>query len=195
MTFRTLLLVLVAAGTLAVAGCGEDDDAGTGDARAAGNGTDRAFVAEMVPHHESAVEMAQIAQDRGRSAFVKELAEDIIRTQTAEITTLRKEDAGLQGAGVEVGSLGVPQHMMGMDHDPADLKTAKAFDAEFLGMMIPHHEGALEMSKAELAKGEDPELRALARSIITGQRREIAAMRTQLGTRAPADGDHGADPE
>jgi uncharacterized protein (DUF305 family) len=44
---------------------------------------DRAFVAAMIPHHESAVEMAEIAQ-RGESEFVKRLAGDIIRTQNAE---------------------------------------------------------------------------------------------------------------
>ncbi len=184
MTMRTLMPALIAAGALFAGGCGDDAADETG---AAGNGVDRAFVAEMVPHHESAVEMAQIAVERGSSAFVKELAEDIIQTQTAEIATLRSEDEGLDTAGVEVGSLGVPEHMMGMDGDVATLKTAKPFDAAFLKLMIPHHEGAIEMANAELAKGEDRELRALAEDIKGAQRREIADMKEHLGDEGSHD--------
>ncbi len=49
----------------------------------------------MIPHHESAVEMAEVAQRQGEGAFVRGLAEDIIRTQQAEIATLRREDGAL----------------------------------------------------------------------------------------------------
>ncbi len=195
MTMRMLMPALIAAGALFAAGCGTDDDAG--EAGAAGNGVDRAFVAEMVPHHESAVEMAQIAVERGSSAFVKELAENIIQIQNAEIATLRSEDEGLDTAGVAVGSLGVPEHMMGMDGDVATLKTATPFDAAFLKLMIPHHEGAVEMGKAELAKGKDSELRALAQEIIDGQTKELADMREHLGdegsheTTTSGGADHG----
>ena len=79
---QKMLAALVAAGALAVAGCGADQAPTTGASKANGNGTDRAFVAAMVPHHQSAVDMAKIAQERGRSAFVKQLADDIVRTQS-----------------------------------------------------------------------------------------------------------------
>jgi uncharacterized protein (DUF305 family) len=167
-----------------IAGCGDSDSAGSGS-RAGGNGADRAFAADMVPHHESAIAMAEIALERGRSSFVRTLARDIVATQTAEISTLRTEDEGLATAGITRGSLGVAAHMMGMDGDTAALKTASPFDAAFLAMMIPHHEGAVEMARAELKKGEDPQLKQLARDIITAQQREIASMRRQLGSAAP----------
>lgn len=183
MTSSKLIPALVVAAALFAGGCGDENDSDSSAASAAGNGVDRAFVAEMVPHHAAAVEMAQIATQRGRSAFVKELAKDIITSQGAEIATLRREDEGLDTAGVELGSLGVPEHMMGMDHDVASLETATPFDKAFLTMMIPHHQGAIEMSDAELAEGEDPELRALARSIIDAQAREITAMRAELAKR------------
>ena len=191
------LLAFAAAAALAVAGCGNDD---TGDATSGGggNGVDRAFVADMIPHHQSAIEMAEIARERGESEFVKQLAGDIITTQREEIATLRREDEGLEMAGVERGSLGVADHMKGMDDDPAMLEKADPFDAAFLKMMIPHHEGAIEMAKAELAKGEDPELKELAQEIIDAQRREIADMRKHLGDTGSSgggmqDGQHGAD--
>jgi uncharacterized protein (DUF305 family) len=182
-----LLLLALAAGALLVAGCG-DDDASTGAANA--NRVDRGFIAEMVPHHEAAVAMAKTAQRRASSAFVKGLADDIIRSQTAEISTMRARDMQLAAAGVQRGSLNMSDAMMGMDHDAGSLETAKPFDAAFLGMMIPHHEGAVTMSKALLARGADPELKTLARSIIAAQQREIAQMRDHLGAGAGGAGMH-----
>ncbi len=181
MNTRKILAALVAAGMLTAAGCGNDDDSRASGESGAGNGTDRAFVAEMIPHHESAVEMAEIARQRGESEFVKQLAGDIVRTQTQEIATLRREDEALDSAGVEKGSLGVPEHATGMDDDPSELRTAKPFDKAFLEMMIPHHVGAIEMAKAEQAEGGDPELKALAQRIIDAQEREIDEMREHLG--------------
>ncbi len=168
----------MAAAGLAVAGCGSDDAASTGS-EPAGNGADRAFVADMIPHHQSAVDMARIAQERGQSPFVKRLAEDIIRTQNEEITVMRREDSALADAGVEKGELGVGHSAMGMDMDTAALEDADPFDRAFIDMMIPHHEGAVTMAKAELAKGEDPELRRLAEDIVRAQQREIREMRAQ----------------
>ena len=177
---KKALPALVAAAALAVAGCG-DDGSGSAASSAGGNGIDRAFVADMVAHHESAVEMAEIAQQRGESEFVKKLAGDIKKSQTAEIAVMRREDEALDTAGVKPTSLGVPEHKQGMDDDPAKLRTADPFDEAFLGMMIPHHEGAIEMAKVELAKGSDPELKALAQDIVDEQERELAEMRKHLG--------------
>ena len=180
------LAALAAATAFAVAGCGGDETVSSN--AAGGNGVDRAFVADMIPHHESAIEMAKIAQQRGESTFVKQLADDIVDSQGEEIATLRREDESLEMAGVKRGSLGVPGHMMGMDDDSAELKTAEPFDEAFMEMMIPHHEGAIEMAKVELAKGEDPELKALAQDIIDAQQREIAEMRKQVDDSGTSDG-------
>ena len=59
-------------------------------------------------------------------------------------------------------------------------------------MMIPHHEGAVTMGKAEIAKGKDPELKALAEDIITAQEREITEMREHLGEDGTTTTEHGA---
>lgn len=175
------LLALVSVAALLVAGCGSDDSSTNGAATVPGNPIDRAFIADMIPHHESAVQMANIAQRRGSSTFVKQLADDIARTQTEEIATMRARDRALAAAGIARGSLGMSEHMMGMDHDAGSLNTADPFDAAFLRMMIPHHMGAVVMANAELEQGKDPKLKALARDMITAQQREIREMREQLG--------------
>jgi len=187
-----ILPALAVAGALFSAGCGDSDSSDDGASPATGgNSVDRAFVADMIPHHESAVQMAQIAQRRGSSEFVKKLADDIVKTQNAEISTMRAADRRLKNAGVKAGSLGVPEHMMGMDDDPASLKTATPFDRAFIRMMIPHHEGAIAMAKAEIEKGKDSELKTLADDIITAQQREIGEMREHVGEGGSATTEHG----
>lgn len=53
-------------------------------------------------------------------------------------------------------------------------------DVDFLAMMIPHHQGAIDMARAALRHGEDPLTRQLAEEIIAGQQAEIAAMTARL---------------
>ena len=52
---------------------------------------------------------------------------------------------------------------------------------DFASMMIPHHEGAIDMAKAELIYGKDPVMRRLAQEILVDQQSEINAMRLWLG--------------
>ena len=59
-------------------------------------------------------------------------------------------------------------------------------DRDFAAMMIPHHQGAIEMAKAELAYGRDPVLRRLAQGIIVEQAQEIEVMRRALAERPVA---------
>jgi len=63
-------------------------------------------------------------------------------------------------------------------------------DRDFLAMMIPHHEGALEMARLLLLHGRDPLTRQLAEEIMAGQAVEIAAMRGRLAVlRAARNGE------
>jgi hypothetical protein len=59
-------------------------------------------------------------------------------------------------------------------------------DRDFSAMMIPHHQGAIEMAQAELRHGKNEQLRRIAQEIIVGQQQEIAAMRYALGQSLPA---------
>jgi uncharacterized protein (DUF305 family) len=53
-------------------------------------------------------------------------------------------------------------------------------------MMVPHHQGAIEMAQAELRYGHNEQLRRMAQEIIVTQRQEINAMRLTLGQRSVA---------
>lgn len=174
-----VLVLLLAAGGIAV-GMGHMDHGSHGGhgGTKAGSGTavDLAFVQEMLPHHESAVDMARIAKERSDRPEIERLADAIITTQRAEISQLRSIATRLQAGGVQAGSLGVPHHMMGMDGDVAALETADPFDRAFLDDMVPHHQGAIEMSRVVLDRGSDPEVRALATAISAAQAKEIEQM-------------------
>ena len=54
-------------------------------------------------------------------------------------------------------------------------------DADFVAMMVPHHQGAIEMAQAELRYGRNERLRRMAQEIIVTQQQEIAAMHFALG--------------
>lgn len=180
---RKLFPVVLAATALALSACGGDDaDSAAGAKDAPGNGTDRAFVAEMVPHHESAVAMALVAQKRGKSEFVRGLADDIVRTQKEEIDAMKAQDEELEAAGVkaEKAEGHSMSGMSGAESDPKALETAEPFDPAFLRMMLPHHKSAVEMAQVELDKGADPELKKLAQDIVDAQQREIAGMEKEL---------------
>jgi uncharacterized protein (DUF305 family) len=160
-----------------LAACGEDDT-GTGSENVPGNGADRAFATAMIPHHRSAVEMAEVAQKRSKRDEIKELAGAIVSSQTAEIEQLTRLDGELDSAGVEAGDLGLAEHEMGMEDDTSMLGDARPFDRQFIDMMIPHHQGAIRMARVELEKGENPELKELAQAIVDAQAEEIDEMNT-----------------
>ena len=61
------------------------------------------------------------------------------------------------------------------------VKPAGNVDADFTAMMIPHHQGAVEMAKAELHYGHNKKLRRIARNIIAGQTQQIGMMKAALG--------------
>lgn len=184
------IALLVVATALVAAGCGDDDDD-----TAAGTETDGAFIAEMTTHHEAAIEMAAIAQERAEHKEVRELADAIVAAQGEEIQAMgvmheRMFGEPLQGA--DHGTLGMPAHEMGMDMDPMHLEDAEPFDRAFIDAMIPHHQGAIRMARVELELGEDPQLQDLAQAITEAQSREIDEMNAWrerwYGAASPAGG-------
>jgi uncharacterized protein (DUF305 family) len=59
-------------------------------------------------------------------------------------------------------------------------------DVDFVKLMLPHHQAAIDMAKTELLYGKDPQMRRLAQEIITDQQSEIELMQRWLKQRAPA---------
>ncbi len=148
---------------------------------------DRHFIERMIPHHQSAVEMADLALSRAKHPELKQLATNIKAAQTQEIKnmqvwykqwygtavpTISKGGMGMMGMG-----RGMPMHsgMMGMKMDLAALKNASEFDRVFMEQMIPHHQMAVMMSSMIL-NSTHPELRSLSQAIIKSQTAEIRQM-------------------
>ncbi len=184
---RILIGVLSAAlFAIVIISLASDDDTAKAD------GVDRAFTADMVPHHTSAVEMAEIAKQRSKRPEIQGLADDITRTQKEEISQMRGIDTRLKDAGEPKGKLGVDHSMMGMSMDTGSLKSAEPFDRAFIDMMIPHHQGAIRMARVELDRGADGDAKKLAKAIIAAQTREIGKMngwrKDWFGAASPAGG-------
>ena len=142
-----------------------------------GNGIDRAYVDGMIPHHVAAVEMAELALTQGESDYIRTLGASIIRSQNAEIATMRAMSAKLRIAGIGAVDMRLSQAQMGMDHDMSHLVGISPFDVPFVDMMIPHHQGAITMSNVLFARGVGRRTRTLAEQIVSAQTREILAMR------------------
>ena len=58
-------------------------------------------------------------------------------------------------------------------------------DHDFVAMMVPHHQGAIDMAQAELQYGQNPQLKTIAQEIVVDQMQEIALMRLALGESLP----------
>ncbi len=85
------------------------------------------------------------------------------------------DDMGMAMAGDEA-HVDLMDGMAAMNRDMMAGGTAKDIDVAFVCSMIPHHRGAIDMAKAEIAHGDDPWARALAEGIIAAQEKEIADM-------------------
>ena len=166
---------------LLLAGCGGGDgDSSSGTPT--GQAFDRAFIDAMVPHHESAIEMAHTAKAAGLSQpdLVK-VADDILATQQDEIDEMRGWRAEWFGSREidpnGASALGMSESEMGMQHDADALLNSGDVNTDFAQMMITHHRGAIEMAKLAAENAEHDEIKDLAEAIISAQEREIAVMR------------------
>jgi hypothetical protein len=69
--------------------------------------------------------------------------------------------------------------------DGMSVKPTGDIDRDFVAMMVPHHQGAIDMAQAELRYGHNEALRRIAQEIVVEQQQEIAAMRVALGQPLP----------
>lgn len=144
---------------------------------------DEHFIEQMIPHHEGAIAIAELALERPARPEIRSLAEDIVDAQAREITQMKswyKEWFGSDVPEYSGGGMGMMMgggHMMAFEGDLDELAEAEDFDLEFIRQMIPHHEMAVMMASMLAASSERKEMQELADQIITSQSREIEMMR------------------
>ena len=142
-----------------------------------GKYSDRAFIDAMVPHHQGAIAMAEVALKNAEHEEIKELSRNIVSTQQSEIEELKsikKEEFGTPNVPMEMS----PQQMRGMGvmMDPQRLSKREPFDEAFIDAMIPHHQSAIYMSQVAQEESKIPEIKELAENIVDAQKREIEQM-------------------
>lgn len=175
----------------AVSACSKAEDHGqhpssapTSAQVAVHNAQDVTFAEMMVPHHEQALELAALVAGRSSDPAVTQLADTIAAQQQPEISAMK---ALLAQWEVDPHNMadhgGMPMTGMVDDATMAKLKTLQGtpFDTLWLQSMIGHHQGAIEMARAEVAAGQSPDMIAMARNVITVQQAEIDQMRELLG--------------
>ena len=171
----------------------------TGDA-------DRDFVAMMVPHHQGAIDMAQAELLYGRKQKLLRIAQEIIAEQEQEIAAMRlaigehatptwvttgTDEASAAASTDKVVARSdaafVSQSNSAMDKMMTDMaaKPTDNVDHDFVAMMVPHHQGAIDMAQAELRYGRNPQLKTISQEIIVDQTQEITLMRLALGEPLP----------
>ena len=183
--FAALVLFLLSA--LVFAACSNDDSTGSEpDGKAAHNAADVTFATGMIPHHEQAVEMADIALATTQNPQITELAQQIKDAQQPEIDTLAEwlkawgepmPDASTMG---EHSGHGMSGMMSAEDMAMLGKTSGTEFDQMWLQMMIEHHEGAVEMAQTQQADGKYPEAGEMSEQIIASQQEEIDQMKELL---------------
>jgi uncharacterized protein (DUF305 family) len=151
------------------------------------NDADVQFAQSMIPHHQQAVQMAELAADRADNAEVTALAEQIRGAQDPEVATLtgflRSWNAEVPDAamtGMEHGAGGMAGMMTPEQLTELSEASGAEFDRMFLEMMIAHHESAVADAQREQGAGLNAAAKALAGQIATVQAEELGRMQELL---------------
>jgi uncharacterized protein (DUF305 family) len=167
---------------------------------------DRDFVAMMTPHHRGAIDMAQAELLYGHNQQLARIAQGIIVEQLQEVAAMRlalgepasptwvtTENAGSkkpqptandnlksEAAYLAQNNTAITTMMNNMSVAPTG-----DVDHDFVAMMVPHHQGGIDMARAELQHGHNQELMQVAQEIVVDQIQEISMMRIALGEALP----------
>ncbi|MGW2344288.1 DUF305 domain-containing protein [Streptomyces sp. NPDC001661] len=144
------------------------------------NSADVQYAQMMIPHHEQALKMTELAPKQAESEQVKGLAERIAAAQGPEIEVMRgwlkkhKRDASPEGHQAHGSMPG-----MATEAQLKKLRAAKgkAFDELFLKLMITHHQGAVTMATEVKSGGNNVQVEEMADDVIAQQTTEIERMR------------------
>ena len=150
-----------------------------------GDAFDEAFIADMLAHHEGAVNMSEQAQAVTAHEEIRTLAGQITETQSLEMMQMREWQKAwgfkITNSGGHMSHGGGGAAMAGdMVEMMAKLQnlTGEAYDKEFLKQMILHHEQALDMAKYADTNANRQEVKSLATGIISAQKTEISQMKS-----------------
>ncbi len=147
-----------------------------------GEDYDRLFLANMIAHHQGAVDMANLALTNAKHQEVKDLATAIVNAQTKEIgdmTAWQKSWSYPASSGemmIDHSSMGMMDTNAGM-MNALNGKTGDKFDKAFLAQMRMHHQSAIDMASTGATNAYHQEVKDLTKGIITAQTKEILQMR------------------
>ena len=150
------------------------------------NADDVAFATNMIPHHQQAVDLSAMVPDRCTNAGLVALADQISAAQQPEINVMKVFLVQWnENPDTNSGHAGHGSTTQGMVDAATMTKleslSSEEFDELWLASMISHHQGAIEMAKAEIANGDNVDAKTLANNIVTTQEAEIGQMKQMLG--------------
>lgn len=141
---------------------------------------DLQFIDSMMHHHEGAIQMAEMVLRKSEREELRKFAQKIIddqKNENARMKAWREQWYAGKSSAMNMELPGMKMSEMSPDATKSmEAMQGKDFDVHFLDMMIPHHEGAVKMSRELLTKGEHAELKSLAEQIIKAQEAEIRQM-------------------
>ena len=144
-------------------------------------GADVMFLQMMIPHHQQAIDISNLALKTTKDSEIKSLAQTIIKAQSAEIVQMK---TWLKDANVSTEVPHAMGHGMGGMLDDAELSalqaaTGKAFDILWLKGMIAHHDGAIHMTEM-IRDADKTEIKAFGENIVKDQSAQIEQMKAIL---------------
>jgi len=180
---RAVAVLAVLLTALALAACNKSSNS---DNKPAGhNLADVVFATHMIPHHQQGVDLALMVPGHSTNADLAKLASGIASTQQAEIKDLTglvtqwsaQADSDTHGPTDTAMTGMVTQNAM----TKLESLNGADFDKLWLQSMISHHQGAIDMAKTEISKGNNPEAIAMAKKMVSAQQGEIDQMTKMLG--------------
>lgn len=140
---------------------------------------DADFSNMMIEHHIGAVEMSDLLINKGKDAELKVFAQKVIDAQTKEIDIMKKFQTKTEPSPNTAEFQQALNQSMGAMMNK-EIKIYNNIDQDYAAQMIPHHQSAVEMAKAYLKFGKEPELLKLCEDIVREQNKEIGQLQSWL---------------
>ena len=139
------------------------------------NRADLMFMNMMIIHHDQAIEMAKLADNRTENEKILGLSQNISQTQSEENQQMSK---WLNEAGFNRPTRGHRMAGMATEQEMNDLRSSRGeeFNLLFSELMIEHHEGGIQMARAEVSNGKSEKVIELAQGMIDVQQTEVEKM-------------------